>query len=116
MLLDKFQYLSGDTRLRADITMFNFPVAQLCHVCIVGWDDANSDLRRLAEVWSIERNRRNRPTPQPLAGFLAQTFEGPIFHHNASLSDSRSRSVQESCSFIRSPRRRWRARTEEHPG
>src|SRR5262245_59016331 len=68
--------------------MFNFPVAQLCHVCIVGWHDANSDLRRLAEVWSIERNRRNRPTPQPLAGFLAQTFEGRIFHHNASLSDS----------------------------
>ena len=29
-----------------------------------GWHDAKSDFRRLAQVRSIERNRRNRPTPQ----------------------------------------------------
>src|SRR5262249_40869038 len=102
--------------LRADITMFNFPVSQLCHICIVGWHDANSNLRRLAEVWSIERNRRNRPTAQLLAGLLAQTFEGPIFHHMHPLATARSRSVQESCSFIRSPRRRGRAASVAYRG
>src|SRR5262245_26659689 len=57
--------------------------------------DANSDLRRLAQVRSIERNRCNRPTPQSLLGFLAQALEEPIFHHippYASVHDrSRSR-------------------------
>src|SRR5262245_66510163 len=62
--------------------MFNFPIAQLSHLCILGWQDANSDFRRLAQVRSIKRNRRNRPTPQSLLGFLAQTLEEPIFHHN----------------------------------
>src|SRR5262245_58458136 len=61
--------------------MFNFPIAQLFHLCIFGWHDANSDFRRLAQVRSIERNRRNRPTPQSLLVFLAQTLEEPIFHH-----------------------------------
>src|SRR5262245_26138662 len=61
--------------------MFNFPIAQLSHLCILGWHDANSDFRRLAQVRSIKRNRRNRPTPQSLLGFLAQTFDEPIFHH-----------------------------------
>src|SRR5262245_36042657 len=56
-------------------------MAQLFHLCILGWHDANSDLRRLAQVRSIERNRRNRPTPQSLLGFLAQTLEEPIFHY-----------------------------------
>src|SRR5215471_17629006 len=80
-VLDKFQYLSGDPRVRTDITMFNFPIAQLFHLCILGWHDANSDFRRLAQVRSIKRNRRNRPTPQSLLGLLAQTLEEPIFHH-----------------------------------
>src|SRR5215471_20740972 len=61
--------------------MFNFPIAQLFHLCILGWHDANSDFRRLAQVRSIKRNRRNRPTPQSLLGLLAQTLEEPIFHH-----------------------------------
>jgi hypothetical protein len=38
---------------------------------------------RLAEVRTIECNRRNRPTPQSLPGFLAQALEEPIFHHIA---------------------------------
>src|SRR6476646_8066358 len=83
MLLDKFQYLLGDTGVGTDIAPIHLPVAQLFHICILGWHDANGDLRRLAEVRTIECNRRNRPTPQSLPGFLAQALEEPIFRHNA---------------------------------
>src|SRR5437867_4411456 len=81
MLLDKFQHLLGDTRVGTDVAAIHLPVAQLFHLCILGWHDANGDLRRLAEVRTIECNGRNRPTPQSLPGFLAQALEEPIFHH-----------------------------------
>src|SRR6266511_100475 len=81
MLLDKFQYLLGDTGVGTDVAAIHLPIAQLFHRCILGWHDANSDLRRLAQVRTIECNRRNRPTPQSLPGFLAQALEEPIFHH-----------------------------------
>jgi hypothetical protein len=68
MLLDKFQYLLGDTGVGADVAAIHLPLAQLFHLCILGWHDANGDLRRLAEVRPIECNRRNRPTPQSLPG------------------------------------------------
>src|SRR4030095_16805884 len=108
MLLDKFQYLLGDTGVGTDVTAIHLPVAQLFHLCILGWHDANGDLRRLAKVRTIECNRRNRPTPQPLPGFLAQALEEPIFHHIAPSATLRSRSVQETRSLTRSPRRRGR--------
>src|SRR5947209_7832304 len=85
MLLDKFQNLPGDTGVGTDITIIHFPVAQFFHLCILRWHDANSDLRCLAQVRTIERNRRNCPTPQPLSGFLAQALKEPIFHHIALL-------------------------------
>src|SRR4030095_6796391 len=81
MLLDKFQYLLGDTGVGTDVTAIHLPIAQLFHLCILGWHDANGDLRRLAEVRTIECNCRNRPTPQSLPGFLAQALEEPILHH-----------------------------------
>jgi hypothetical protein len=59
-----------------------------------GWHDANGYLRRLAEVRTIECNRRNRPAPQPLPGFLAQALEESIFHDICSLSDG---SVHDRC-------------------
>ena len=65
MLLDKFQYLPGDAGVAANITTINFPVAQLFHLRILGWHDANGDLRRLAQVRAVERNRRNRPIAVP---------------------------------------------------
>src|SRR6478752_10677051 len=83
MLLDKFQHLLGDTGVGTDVAAIHLPVAQLFHLCILGWHDANGDLRRLAEVRTIECNRRHRPTPQSLPGFLAQALEEPIFHHHA---------------------------------
>src|SRR3954453_15816686 len=83
MLLDKFQYLLGDTAVGTDVAAIHLPVPQLFHICILGWHDANGDLRRLAEVRTIECNRRNRPTPQSLPGLLAQALEEPIFHHIA---------------------------------
>src|SRR5437660_12797835 len=94
MLLDKFQYLLGDTGVGTDVAAIHLPLAQLFHLCILGWHDANSDLRRLAEVRTIECNRRNRPTPQSLPGFLAQALEESIFHHIASLSEP---SVHDRC-------------------
>src|SRR6266508_2951465 len=94
MLLDKFQYLPGNAWVGTDVTMIHFPVAQLFHLCILGWHDANSDLRRLAQVRTVERNRRNWPTPQSLPSFLAQALEEAIFHHIASLSEP---SVHDRC-------------------
>src|SRR2546421_4497821 len=85
MLLDKFQYLLDDTGLGTDVAAIHVPVAQLLHPCILGWHDANGDFSRLAEVRTIECNRRHRPTPQSLPGSLAQALEEPIFHHIASL-------------------------------
>src|ERR1700719_69082 len=76
-------YLPGDAGVAANITTINFPVAQLFHLRILGWHDANGDLRRLAQVRAVERNRRNRPTSQSLPGFLAQALEETIFHHIA---------------------------------
>src|SRR6266481_5581562 len=84
MLLDKFQYLLGDAGVATDVAAIHLPLAQLVHLCILGWHDANGDLRRLAEVRTIECNRGNRPTPQSLPGSLAQALEEPIFHHIAS--------------------------------
>src|SRR6266516_774706 len=84
MLLDKFQYLLGDAGVATDVAAIHLPLAQLFHLCILGWHDANGDLRRLAEVRTIECNRGSRPTPQSLPGFLAQALEEPIFHHIAS--------------------------------
>src|SRR5256885_12525733 len=81
MLFDKFQHLLGDAGIATDAAAIHLPLAQLFHLCILGWHDANGDLRRLAKVRTIECNRRNRPTPQSLPGFLAQAFEQPIFHH-----------------------------------
>src|SRR6266516_29416 len=92
MLLDKFQYLLGDTGVGTDVATIQLPVAQLFHLCILGWHDANGDLRRLAEVRTIECNGRNRPTPQSLPGFLAQALEEPNFHHIAPSSDAPGRS------------------------
>ena len=79
MLLDKFEYLAGNAGVGADVAMIHFPVAQLFHLCILGWHDANSDLCRLAQVRTVEGNRRNWPSPQSLPGFLSQALEKPIF-------------------------------------
>src|SRR5437764_15047670 len=78
--------ISLATRVGTYVAAIHLPVAQLFHLCILGWHDANSDLRRSAEVRTIECNRRNRPTPQSLPGFLAQALEESIFDHIASLS------------------------------
>src|SRR4029450_6797735 len=43
MLLDKFQYLPGNAWVGTDVTTIHFPVAQLFHLCILRWHDANSD-------------------------------------------------------------------------
>src|SRR5262245_30957541 len=65
-----------------------FQSRKLFHLFILGWHDADSDLGRLAEVRTIECNRRNRPTPQSLPGFLAQALEESVFDHIASLSEA----------------------------
>jgi hypothetical protein len=94
MLLDKVQHLLGDTGVGTDVAAIHLPVAQLFHLCILGWHDANGDLRRLAEVRTIECNRRHRPTSQSLPGFLAQALEEPIFHH---IAPSATFSVHDRC-------------------
>src|SRR6516165_1557152 len=71
MFIDKFQYLTGDAGLRANVTLIHFPVAQLCHLCILGWHNANSDLSRLAQVRTVERNCGKWPTPQSPSSFLS---------------------------------------------
>ena len=61
----------GDTGVGTDVAAIHLPVAQLFHLCILRWHDANGDLSRLAQVRTIECDRRHRPTPQSLPGFLA---------------------------------------------
>src|SRR5215831_1465214 len=70
--------------------MFHFPIAHRCHVVILEWHDANSDLRGLAQVWTVERNRRYRPAPHAFPGFLAQALQGSIFHYHFACSLRRS--------------------------
>jgi hypothetical protein len=85
MLLHKLQYFPCDAGIGTDIATINVPVAQLFHLCILGWHDANSNLCRLAQVGTVERNRRNWPTPQASPGFLAQPLKESIFHHHIPL-------------------------------
>ncbi len=93
MLLDKFQYLPGNAGVDTDVTVIHFPVAQFSYLCILGWHDANGNLCRLAQVRTVERNRRNWPTPQAFPGFLAQALKELIFHHLLPQQPLRSRSV-----------------------
>ncbi len=83
MLLDKLKYLAGNAGVGADVSTIDFPVAQFFHRFILGWHDANSDLCSLAQVRTVEGNRRNWPSSQSLPGFLAQALEKPIFQHIA---------------------------------
>jgi len=71
MLLDEFQYLSRDTGVRTNVTTIYLPVAQLRHFRILGWHNANSDLGRLAQVRTVERNRGQWPTPQSPFSFFS---------------------------------------------
>jgi hypothetical protein len=71
MLLDEFQYLSRDAGVRTNITTIYLPVAQLRHFCILGWHNANSDLSRLAQVRTVQRNRGQWPTPQSPSSFFS---------------------------------------------
>src|ERR1700730_2474756 len=64
----------------------------LALVIILGWHDADSGLCRLMQVRAIEGNRRNRPSPQSLSGFLSQALEKPIFHHAGLLERAHDRS------------------------
>src|SRR5215470_8665547 len=83
-----------------DLAIIHFPVAQLFHLCFLGWHDADSDLGRLAEVRTIECNRRNRPTPQSLPGFLAQALEESVFDHIASHRHGRALSLPVRWRFL----------------
>jgi hypothetical protein len=87
MPLYKLQYLPGDYGVGTNVPAVHFPVAQLRHLRILGWHDANSNLRCLAQVRTIERNRRNRPTPQAFSGFLTQALKKSVFHQNCLPSD-----------------------------
>src|SRR6476659_1217756 len=82
MLLHKFQYLPGDYGVGANVPAVHFPVAQLFHLCILGWHDADCDLGCLAQIWTVERDSSHWPTPHSLPGFLAQALKESILHHH----------------------------------
>src|SRR6266404_6105307 len=81
MFLHKFQYLTGDCGIGTNVPMIDFPVAQLFHLCILRWHDADSDLRCLAKIWTVERDGRHWPPPHSLPGFLAQALKVSILDH-----------------------------------
>src|SRR5258706_9508098 len=81
MFLHKFQYLTGDCGIGTNVPMINFPVAQLFHLCILRWHDADSDLRCLGKIWTVERDGRHWPPPHSLPGFLAQALKVSILDH-----------------------------------
>jgi hypothetical protein len=74
MLLDEFDDLLGDADVFPDIARKHMPGAYFSRLFIFRWYDTDSGLRRLAEVRTIERNRRKGPSPQPLLRFLAKTL------------------------------------------
>jgi hypothetical protein len=82
MSLNEFQYLTADGWIGTDVATIHFPVAYWFRLRILGGHDANNNLRRLAQVRTVERNRRNRPTPVPLSGFLAKAFKESIVPHH----------------------------------
>src|SRR5271157_227478 len=51
------------------------PVAHLLRLCTFRWHDTDGNLSRLTEVWTVECDRRNRPTPHATLGFLVQPLE-----------------------------------------
>jgi hypothetical protein len=53
MAFDEFQDLAGDAGSDANVAMIDGPVAQLFHLGILGWHDADGDLGRLAQVWTV---------------------------------------------------------------
>src|SRR6266404_10007714 len=81
MFLHKFQDLTGDCGIGTNVPMIDFPVAQLFHLCILRWHDADSDLRCLAKIWTVERDGRHWPPPHSLPGFLAQALKVSILDH-----------------------------------
>src|SRR5580704_4580264 len=66
----------------------------------------DSGLRRLAEVRTIERNRRKWPAPQPFLGFLAQTLKKSIISH---------RTLASAAGPLDSPRTTRRAKDYSNP-
>src|SRR6202166_353449 len=82
MLLHKFQYLPGDCGVGTNVPAVHLPVAQLFHLCILGWHDADSDLRCLAQIWTVEGDSRHWPPPHSLPGFLAQALKESILDHH----------------------------------
>src|SRR5271166_3002200 len=54
------------------------PVAHLLRLCAFRWYDPDGNLGRLTEVWTVECDRRNRPTPHAALGFLVQPLEQSI--------------------------------------
>src|SRR5258707_67630 len=75
VLFHEFQNLPRYAGVAADVAMVDFPVAHLRHLRVLERHDSHSDLRRLAQVRTVERNRRHRPPSHALSGFLAQTLE-----------------------------------------
>src|ERR1051325_4342333 len=100
MLFDKFKDLAGDAGIVTDVATIPHPGAHLVDLCILGWHDADSGLCRLIQVGAIERNRRNRPTPQSLSGLFSQALEKPIFQHTGLPRDRGSRSILPICGDV----------------
>jgi hypothetical protein len=82
-LRDKFKYLASNVGSGADVATIYIPGTQIFHVCIIGSQDADSDLCRSAQVRTVEGNRGDRVSPHSLPRFLAQALEKPIFRHIA---------------------------------
>jgi len=81
MILDEFHNFLANLDVFTKIAMKHMPGAHFFGLCIFGGYNTDSGLRRLAEVRTIERNCRKRPSPQPLLGFLAQTPKKFVVSH-----------------------------------
>src|SRR5258708_17809950 len=101
MFLHKFQYLTADCGIGTNVSMINFPVAQLFHLCILRWHDADSDLRCLAKIWTVERDGRHWPPPHSLPGFLAQALKVSMLDHLMAPSATLRSRLAISCTLRR---------------
>src|SRR6266404_4887560 len=81
MFLYEFHNFLCNANVFSNITVKHMPMAHLFCLCIFQGYDTDGSLRRLAEVRTIERNRRKWPSPQPFLGFIAQTLKKSIVCH-----------------------------------
>src|SRR2546421_1401765 len=113
MMLDKFQYLLGDTGVGTDAAAIHLPVAQLFRLCILGWHDANGHYL----PWFLTRWRSRAETCARAAPLSLDHLVGAGEHIFGDLTPSASlRQGQTNKCLAQSNKSRTAAKATNEPG